>query len=223
MASKTEALSNNDEATFLIDESGKPYPLQSSCEIGRKKPCYLVVKDARISRKHCLIQKDSSNLWWITDLDSSNGTYVNNHRISKATQLSSGDHISIGNSKFTFSNIQDKVLDTDDHTDASSDGTNIIFTQANCWLLVADIVGSTALSQNLSPQYLNVVIGEWRTLCESTIQHHNGEINQYLGDGFFAYWNGDDTDGDAIIATIRELRELKSTYQLEFRIMGHHD
>ena len=75
------------------------------------------------------------------------------------------------------------------------------------------------MSQRLSPEDLNLVISEWRNLCEDIIHRHKGEINQYLGDGFFAYWNAQDTDGNTIMAAIKKLKDVRPTQALDFRII----
>ena len=41
-------------------------------------------------------------LWWLEDLGSRNGTYLNNHLVTTPTIISSGDTIAIGSYTFTF-------------------------------------------------------------------------------------------------------------------------
>ncbi|MGD9308529.1 MAG: EAL domain-containing protein [Desulfosarcina sp.] len=67
--------------------------------IGRASDCQLKLIDKRISRHHSEIRK-SSDLLWIRDLESTNGTFVNNKKIEQAELLEPNDIVSIG--KFTF-------------------------------------------------------------------------------------------------------------------------
>ena len=47
--------------------------------IGRDESCTLVVSDDSVSRRHALLEKDTAG-FLVTDLDSTNGTYVNDQR-----------------------------------------------------------------------------------------------------------------------------------------------
>jgi pSer/pThr/pTyr-binding forkhead associated (FHA) protein len=59
-----------------------------------------MVDDPNASRVHAQLAKRGED-WWITDLDSTNGTLVNNSAI-KERRLSPGDRITIGGSEFEF-------------------------------------------------------------------------------------------------------------------------
>ena len=59
----------------------------------------LIISDPNISRKHAQISYDAAQrAYFINDLNSSNGTYVNSKRIipGHATQLSHGSVIGLG-------------------------------------------------------------------------------------------------------------------------------
>src|SRR5947199_63831 len=60
-----------------------------------------------------------------------------------------------------------------------------------CWLLVADIENFTPLSRSLTSDSLATLIGGWVAACKEIIEAHQGMIDKYLGDGFFAYWRED--------------------------------
>ena len=63
--------------------------------IGRGTDCDLRLGDFNISRHHCLIRVRSGEVT-LTDLGSSNGTYVNGHRVSAPTPMHRGDSLQIG-------------------------------------------------------------------------------------------------------------------------------
>ena len=68
--------------------------------IGRGEDCDLQVPLPTVSRKHCLIEVQDNNPV-VVDLESSNGTYHNNQRITAPQALVAGDHIRVGPVTFT--------------------------------------------------------------------------------------------------------------------------
>ena len=67
--------------------------------IGRAEECDLTLNTTHLSRRHASIEVDGEELY-ISDLDSSNGTFVNGQKISQRTQLSAGDEIRFDTLKF---------------------------------------------------------------------------------------------------------------------------
>ncbi|MCB8813996.1 FhaA domain-containing protein [Desulfosporosinus shakirovi] len=65
--------------------------------IGRHGQCNLVLLDPEVSRRHLKIAPGGENGWWLDDLGSTNGTYVNGQRITHHT-TAPGDRIFIGQS-----------------------------------------------------------------------------------------------------------------------------
>lgn len=64
--------------------------------IGRHGQCELVLHDPEISRRHLKIAP-GENGWWLDDLGSTNGSFVNGQRITHQT-AAPGDRIQIGQS-----------------------------------------------------------------------------------------------------------------------------
>jgi predicted ATPase/class 3 adenylate cyclase/DNA-binding winged helix-turn-helix (wHTH) protein len=55
-------------------------------------------------------------------------------------------------------------------------------------VMFCDLVGSTALSEQLAPEDLYDVIRAYQDVCAGVIQHFDGHIAQYLGDGLLVYF-----------------------------------
>lgn len=72
-----------------------------SFTIGRSGANDLNVKDADVSRRHCLIEADSEGNFFIEDLGSRNGTFVNGRKAGKQF-LQHGDYIRVGRSRILF-------------------------------------------------------------------------------------------------------------------------
>lgn len=79
------------------------FPLLLSTNIVGREPINDVVfPDPEISRRHARIVSQVNN-YYIEDLGSTNGTYVNGRRINSVTRLNNGDIIDLGESiRMTF-------------------------------------------------------------------------------------------------------------------------
>lgn len=73
------------------------YNLISSVIVGRSDMCEIRIDDALLSNQHFAIEKVEYGLA-VSDLGSTNGTFVNGVRIGSRTFLRNGDRISAGNS-----------------------------------------------------------------------------------------------------------------------------
>ena len=69
--------------------------------IGRRKACEIPVGDAKASRNHAQVFKQG-NRFYIRDLASRNGTFLNGERLAGDTELSFGDKIVIGEMVMEF-------------------------------------------------------------------------------------------------------------------------
>lgn len=69
--------------------------------VGRDSQCSLTLSDDSVSRRHALIEP-IKNGFLLSDLDSTNGTYVNEQRIEQSTCLIAGDRVRFGNQIFKF-------------------------------------------------------------------------------------------------------------------------
>ncbi len=84
--------------------------------IGRDKKCDLVLSDRKVSRRHAmLIVKEK--VPFIFDLNSTNGTFLNNKIITEC-RLRPGDIIKIGDISFIFDSPQKQLPEKEDDTAA---------------------------------------------------------------------------------------------------------
>jgi len=82
------------------DQSRRVFPLGDRLTIGRDWSNELQLLDVKVSRNHARVIR-ADNRYFIQDLASHNGTYVNDDRVSERI-LSSGDRIRIGDSTIFF-------------------------------------------------------------------------------------------------------------------------
>ncbi len=82
-----------------LREDGTPerfYPLQKdSCFIGRSQSVEVSLADETVSVVHARLWKENGR-WWLEDLDSRNGTLLNQIPVSKKAVLCAGDRIRAG-------------------------------------------------------------------------------------------------------------------------------
>jgi pSer/pThr/pTyr-binding forkhead associated (FHA) protein/S1-C subfamily serine protease len=91
------AIATEESPTLVVTgggDSGKRFPIDRERSIGRET-ADIIIDDAEISRRHASVRPVEGGLE-ISDLQSSNGTYVNGNRINGGHRLSAGDQIRIG-------------------------------------------------------------------------------------------------------------------------------
>jgi pSer/pThr/pTyr-binding forkhead associated (FHA) protein/uncharacterized RDD family membrane protein YckC len=69
--------------------------------MGRSKDNEIYIDDLSVSRKHAVLEREE-NQFYITDLNSSNGTYVNSKKITAKTPVRPEDVIIVGRVHFSF-------------------------------------------------------------------------------------------------------------------------
>lgn len=84
--------------------------------IGRDEGCYIRMGSPEISRKHCSLRSTPDGIL-VQDLGSSNGTLVNDSRISGPLLLKGGDRLRVGSAVFVVDGpkpvqkMDDEVID----------------------------------------------------------------------------------------------------------------
>lgn len=79
------------------------YLIQDELTIGRSSDNNVFIKDPFVSKKHLKIVQDEGD-YYLEDLSSANGTYLNEDRVEDVVKLESGDILKVGNIEFLFVN-----------------------------------------------------------------------------------------------------------------------
>lgn len=90
----------DDRAHYLVvvegEDRGRRYELgDKPVVIGRSAPAGIVVPDALVSRSHCRVGLAMGEVF-VTDLNSSNGTFVAGERITGSFLVAAGERITVG-------------------------------------------------------------------------------------------------------------------------------
>jgi parallel beta-helix repeat protein len=92
-------------AAWLVIElgagEGLEYPLQGKMRIGRAADNEIVLQDSQASRYHAVIVQEPAG-YCVQDLNSSNGTFLNERRVAESLILRDGDRIRVGSSVLLF-------------------------------------------------------------------------------------------------------------------------
>lgn len=68
---------------------------RATVSIGRDPGSDLTIDDLTVSNQHARFNYHH-NQWWLEDLGSRNGTYLNQERVSAPVVITTGDHIQFG-------------------------------------------------------------------------------------------------------------------------------
>ncbi|MEV8149317.1 DUF3662 and FHA domain-containing protein [Arthrobacter sp. NPDC080073] len=86
----------------VLDIGGQRYSLNApSIVLGRSSEADILVEDTGVSRKHLEIQT-ADGVIRAVDLGSTNGSYVNGHRVDGSVELTDGSTITMGRTKIIF-------------------------------------------------------------------------------------------------------------------------
>ncbi len=90
------------QVPFLTDPTGREHPLTGeSVTIGRAVENDIVVTSKRISREHARVRREGWRVM-LQDLDSTNGTFLNDERVLAPAELRDGDLVKIGDVILVF-------------------------------------------------------------------------------------------------------------------------
>ncbi len=152
--------------------------------LGRQNEASITIDDPRASRSHAMIRKQPDGFWFV-DLGSSNGSYINDRRVTKTKILQNGDLVKIGDCEFRF----EGGLVTLKDIEAARPAQTMVGTQSkDALILVSDIQGFTSLSENLSSAELSQIMGSWYAEVRKTVEKEGATVDKFIGDCVLAYW-----------------------------------
>ncbi|MBI2758427.1 MAG: FHA domain-containing protein [Chloroflexi bacterium] len=69
--------------------------------LGRESTCDVLLDDATVSARHAKLNYHHGQ-WWVEDIGSTNGTTLNDEKLTIATVLATGDEIQCGNARVSI-------------------------------------------------------------------------------------------------------------------------
>ena len=82
--------------------------------------------------------------------------------------------------------------------------------------MFCDLVGSTALSEQLDPEEYREVVRAYQETCTNVIRRYDGHIAQHLGDGLLVYFGYPTAHEDDAVRAVRAGLEIITALQKKF-------
>jgi len=166
----------------------------STCwTFGRDDGNNFVLPDQWISRNHAMLQCMETGEFYLIDLGSRNGTFVNGRRVSIPITIQSGDRITFGQTELEFycphSTILNNLADQEPNSEAREvTATAILHVRKLISVLVIDIRNFTGLTRQMDEKVLSAMIGSWFRGAGDIIRNHGSWVDKYIGDAIMAVW-----------------------------------
>jgi adenylate cyclase len=199
----------------VLDDSGEVFSTislagKATFRIGRGEGKDIVLPFNWVSRHHALLQTEKSGALNLIDLGSTNGTFVNNRRITTPTLLRSGDRLAIGQTIMFFHQKTPAIKVPPQREE------NV----ADCTILVSDIHGFTGLVESLGDQRVSELLQIWSPRVNSIICAHDGMVDKFLGDAVMAVWIGGNAAGHVPRALSAALAIDRFTLEMGLKTPG---
>lgn len=210
-------------AAWFNAPGSTPIAIMDGTTLGRDPSNSVVLASRDVSRHHARIDVRNQYEFWLTDLNSKNGTYVNGRRLMHPVQLESGNEVVLGDCCFTFRASCSRAVGRAEADEKNEEYLTVTRHKTiECWLLVADMERSVSLSQSLPHEQHQKLIGQWLGNCSKIIETREGEVNKFLGDGLLAFWRNRPEIEKGVATGFGELREYQNRKDPCFRVILHY-
>lgn len=160
--------------------------------VGRGDDNNFVLPDRWISRNHAMLQGTDRGQFYLIDLGSRNGTFVNGRRVSVPVILQDGDLITFGQTELRFiapvdaSTVADVTLGG--ARGQESTATAMLHVRQLISVVVIDIRDFTVLTRQIDEKVLSEAIGTWFRRAGEIISQYDSWVDKYIGDAVMAVW-----------------------------------
>jgi adenylate cyclase len=135
-----------------------------------------------------MLQCTETGDFYLIDLGSRNGSFVNGRRVSIPVTLRNGDRLTFGQTDLEFhcpSNNRNN--DFPQGTDKET-LTSTLHVRRLMSVMVVDIRDFTVLTRQLDEKILSAVIGTWFRQSGNIIRKSGSWVDKYIGDAVMAIW-----------------------------------
>ncbi|MGH9659258.1 MAG: adenylate/guanylate cyclase domain-containing protein [Bryobacteraceae bacterium] len=190
------------------------------CKVGRSRENTIVLDDYPVSRAHCMVQCTPEGVFYLTDMGSRNGTFVNGQRLSSPIVLRGGDTITVGGHTIIFHSGDQTVLPL---SKDELSGTIDVFSERLITVMVADIRGYTALAQKLGEVRISQLIATFTRESGKLLTRRGACAHKFIGDAVMAIWlHVSDQPGPGelggVFAALEEISTMVAGLKAKFQL-----
>jgi adenylate cyclase len=209
-------------AFLYIENPGKEsttYELGNTTAIGRASLNQICLKnDSAVSRQHSLIRRQGEQEYYLIDMGSANGTFLNSKLIIGPTLLKNGDILRVGETSMRFELLSPSLEELKKTEQTFYEKTCVAMHLGSMVILVCDIRNFTRIGELLPPDQLSKFLGSWFRQISEIIISRGGIVDKFIGDAVMAYWPLDPKNPvcaqeNAVITAVK-IHELARTIQV---------
>lgn len=201
---------------YFLLESENPQTIKNYWTVGRGQENDLILDDQWISRNHAILQTTDTGDFYLIDLGSRNGTFVNGRRVSIPVTLRNGDQVTFGKTEVEFycpaglHPTYGTVNPMDVYT-----LTSTLHERQLTSVMVVDMRNFTGLSRQLDDTVLSQLIGNWFREAGNIIRAAGSWVDKYIGDAVMAIWfhGADNVNPQEIIQIFRAVNQINQMTQ----------
>ncbi|MBE7380059.1 MAG: adenylate/guanylate cyclase domain-containing protein [Leptolyngbya sp. SIO1E4] len=162
----------------------------SNCwTVGRSDDNNLVLPDRWISRNHAMIQIMETGEFYLIDLGSRNGSFVNSRRVSVPVTLRDGDLLTFGQTELRFyCPAHNNAIAPEQAKSNDLTATATLHLRRLISVMVVDIRDFTVMTRQIEEKLLSESIGTWFRCAGEIIGEHGSWVDKYIGDAVMAVW-----------------------------------
>jgi adenylate cyclase len=185
-----DKLGHNPYLLLHTEKGQRFFPLvgRNYWTIGRNKENDIVIKDHCISRNHAILQSTETGDFYLIDLGSRNGTFVNGRRVGIPLTIHSTDEITFGKTPVEFYRPTPTPAITVNRNFERETLTSALHERRLTSVMVVDIRNFTALTRQLDEKVLSSLIGNWFRHAGHIIRSSGSWVDKYIGDAIMAIW-----------------------------------
>ncbi len=212
-----EKLGQNPYLLLQTEKGQRYFPLvgRNYWTIGRSRDNDLVIKDHCISRNHAILQSTETGEFYLIDLGSRNGTFVDGRRVAIPVTLRSSNIITFGKTEVEFHHPPTKKGPRSSRDIDRDTLTSVLHERRLTSVMVVDMRNFTKLTRQLDEKMLSSLIGSWFRHAGNIIRDSGSWVDKYIGDAIMAIWfHGQDTvSQDDIMRIFQAISQLHSMTQ----------
>ena len=158
--------------------------------VGRSDRAAIVLSSPWVSRMHALVQRLETHEFYLIDLGSRNGSFVNGRRVTVPVRLQHGDEVMFGETRMQFTYQAPRISKPlkPEWVAEWDRATSQMKVRCLITAVVMDLRNFTPLTRQVSEELLAQVVGTWFRQAGDILQRYGSWVDKYIGDAVMAVW-----------------------------------